>query len=156
MGRVEVRCGVMRCGSGGWGEAVGGFGRAQQANLLTELEIHPLPVYSPSVEKIEIVRRGDVRRAKLYYLRGLRGKSARISEKTDGFAGKLIAQEKVDNAEAKANTVSKKAARKVKKGKVAVPEDGAAEVVSDETVVPEIAKKADAPDAEAKSEDAKK
>jgi len=114
------------------------------------------PVYSPTVEKIEIVRRGDVRRAKLYYLRGLRGKSARISEKTDGFAGKLIAQEKVDNAEAKANTVSKKAARKAKKGKVAVPEDGAAEVVSDETVAPEIAKEADAPDAEAKSEDAKK
>jgi len=109
------------------------------------------PVYSPTVEKIEVVRRGDVRRAKLYYLRGLRGKSARISEKTDGFAGKLIAQEKVDNAEAKAKTVSKKAARKAKKGKVEVPEDGAAEVVSDETVAPEVAKKT-----EAKTEDAKK
>jgi len=42
------------------------------------------PVYSPNVEKIEIVRRGNVRRAKLYYLRNLRGKSARISERTTG------------------------------------------------------------------------
>jgi large subunit ribosomal protein L19 len=42
------------------------------------------PLYSPLVETIELVRRGDVRRAKLYYLRGRRGKSARISEKTGG------------------------------------------------------------------------
>src|SRR5665213_3985783 len=41
------------------------------------------PVYSPSIDSIEVVRRGKVRRAKLYYLRGLRGKSARISEKQD-------------------------------------------------------------------------
>ena len=41
------------------------------------------PLYSPSVDSIEVVRRGKVRRAKLYYLRGLRGKSARISEKQD-------------------------------------------------------------------------
>jgi large subunit ribosomal protein L19 len=41
------------------------------------------PVYSPRIESIERVRRGDVRRAKLYYLRNLRGKAARITEKTD-------------------------------------------------------------------------
>mgnify|MGYP000058830355 CR=1 FL=1 len=41
------------------------------------------PLYSPNVESIEVIRRGRVRRAKLYYLRGLRGKKARISEKTD-------------------------------------------------------------------------
>ncbi|MEE4211127.1 MAG: 50S ribosomal protein L19 [Parvularcula sp.] len=41
------------------------------------------PVYSPLVEQIEVVRRGKVRRAKLYYLRGRRGKSARIVEKVD-------------------------------------------------------------------------
>ena len=41
------------------------------------------PLYSPSIDSIEVVRRGKVRRAKLYYLRGLRGKSARISEKQD-------------------------------------------------------------------------
>ncbi|EJF92058.1 50S ribosomal protein L19 [Bartonella melophagi] len=41
------------------------------------------PMYSPLVEGVEIVRRGKVRRAKLYYLRGLRGKAARIAEKRD-------------------------------------------------------------------------
>lgn len=39
------------------------------------------PLYSPRIENIDVVRRGDVRRAKLYYLRGRRGKSARIAEK---------------------------------------------------------------------------
>ncbi len=39
------------------------------------------PLYSPSIESIEIIRRGDVRRAKLYYLRNLRGRAARIKEK---------------------------------------------------------------------------
>ena len=41
------------------------------------------PVYSPVIDSVEVVRRGQVKRAKLYYLRGLRGKSARISEKQD-------------------------------------------------------------------------
>jgi large subunit ribosomal protein L19 len=41
------------------------------------------PLYSPIVDSIKVVRRGKVRRAKLYYLRGLRGKSARITEKQD-------------------------------------------------------------------------
>jgi len=40
------------------------------------------PLYSPRLVSIEVIRRGDVRRAKLYYLRGRRGKSARITEKT--------------------------------------------------------------------------
>ncbi|MBX9710981.1 MAG: 50S ribosomal protein L19 [Xanthobacteraceae bacterium] len=41
------------------------------------------PIYSPMIDSIKVVRRGSVRRAKLYYLRGLRGKSARITEKQD-------------------------------------------------------------------------
>ncbi|MCW2863467.1 MAG: ribosomal protein [Actinoallomurus sp.] len=41
------------------------------------------PLNSPSIDKIELVTRGDVRRAKLYYLRDLRGKAARIKEKRD-------------------------------------------------------------------------
>ena len=41
------------------------------------------PLYSPNIETIEVVRRGAVRRAKLYYLRGRRGKSARIAERRD-------------------------------------------------------------------------
>ncbi|MDH3230786.1 MAG: 50S ribosomal protein L19 [Alphaproteobacteria bacterium] len=40
------------------------------------------PLYSPRIDGIEVVRRGDVRRAKLYYLRGRRGKAARIAERT--------------------------------------------------------------------------
>ena len=40
------------------------------------------PLYAPMVDSIKVVRRGKVRRAKLYYLRGLRGKKARISEAT--------------------------------------------------------------------------
>jgi large subunit ribosomal protein L19 len=38
------------------------------------------PLYSPMIDSIKVLRRGKVRRAKLYYLRGLRGKKARISE----------------------------------------------------------------------------
>ncbi len=49
------------------------------------------PVYSPYIAEIEVVRRGKVRRAKLYYLRGRRGKSARIVERTDARARKLNA-----------------------------------------------------------------
>jgi large subunit ribosomal protein L19 len=41
------------------------------------------PVHSPIIDRIEVDRRGDVRRAKLYYLRGLRGKAAKIKEKRD-------------------------------------------------------------------------
>ena len=41
------------------------------------------PIYSPLVDSIQVVRRGKVRRAKLYYLRERRGKSARIAEKVD-------------------------------------------------------------------------
>ena len=41
------------------------------------------PVHSPVIEKIEVTRRGNVRRAKLYYLRDLRGKAAKIKEKRD-------------------------------------------------------------------------
>jgi len=41
------------------------------------------PVHSPIIDHVEVERRGDVRRAKLYYLRGLRGKAAKIKEKRD-------------------------------------------------------------------------
>jgi len=41
------------------------------------------PLYSPMIDSVKVVRKGKVRRAKLYYLRGLRGKSARITERQD-------------------------------------------------------------------------
>ena len=49
------------------------------------------PLYSPNIETIEVVRRGVVRRAKLYYLRGRSGKSARIVEKRDARPEKASA-----------------------------------------------------------------
>ncbi|MCB1503915.1 MAG: 50S ribosomal protein L19 [Hyphomicrobiaceae bacterium] len=49
------------------------------------------PIYSPFITSIEVLRRGKVRRAKLYYLRGRRGKAARIAERTDARARRLNA-----------------------------------------------------------------
>ena len=46
------------------------------------------PIYSPMIDSIKVVRRGKVRRAKLYYLRDRRGKSARIAERVDNQAAK--------------------------------------------------------------------
>ena len=51
------------------------------------------PVYSPMIDSVKVLRRGKVRRAKLYYLRDRRGKSARIAERSDGGAGKEAAKE---------------------------------------------------------------
>jgi len=82
------------------------------------------PLYSPNVAQIEMVRRGDVRRAKLYYLRGRTGKAARIAEKTDGWSGKVSAQEAqvarqekaARDAKARAKAEAKKAAKAEAKG----------------------------------------
>ena len=51
------------------------------------------PLYSPNIDAIEVVRRGVVRRAKLYYLRGRTGKSARIAERRDPRTGATAAAE---------------------------------------------------------------
>ena len=50
------------------------------------------PVMSPMIDSIKVVRRGKVRRAKLYYLRGRRGKSARIGERQEHVAGDAAAE----------------------------------------------------------------
>ena len=55
------------------------------------------PLYSPRIAKIEIARRGAVRRAKLYYLRGRRGKSARIREKRDDRTQRSASTTKVES-----------------------------------------------------------
>jgi large subunit ribosomal protein L19 len=66
------------------------------------------PVYSPNIDSIKLVRRGKVRRAKLYYLRDRRGKSARIAEKTETPAAKSARE--AAKKEVKAAAKSKKAA----------------------------------------------
>lgn len=79
------------------------------------------PLYSPVVEKITLVRRGKVKRAKLYYLRGLTGKAARISEKQDlrGTAragrGEEAAEPKAAKPEAKPKQKTAKAGKAEKK-----------------------------------------
>ena len=82
------------------------------------------PLYSPMIESIQLVRRGDVRRAKLYYLRGRRGKSARIAEKTTGAAGKAATAERVEAAAAKASAAK---AAKAKAREAEAPEAEAAQ-----------------------------
>lgn len=66
------------------------------------------PVYSPQVEGVEVIRRGKVRRAKLYYLRDRRGKSARIAENTSVRSRRL-------NDEAREAAASARAAAKAAK-----------------------------------------
>ncbi len=81
------------------------------------------PLYSPNVAEIEVVRRGDVRRAKLYYLRGRTGKRARIAEQTDGYKAKITADEKAVAAEAKAEMKKKaKGKAEAKANKKKAPE----------------------------------
>ena len=88
------------------------------------------PLYSPRIEQIEVVRRGAVRRAKLYYLRELRGKKARIAEKVERRVG---------------------ADQVAKKEQVAVASDEVIQEVAPETVTEATA--AEATTEEAKTED---
>jgi large subunit ribosomal protein L19 len=69
------------------------------------------PVYSPNIDSIKVVRRGKVRRAKLYYLRDRRGKSARIAEKMESPAAKAAREvtQKATKAAAKAAKAEKAA-----------------------------------------------
>lgn len=69
------------------------------------------PVVSPMIESIEVKRKGRVRRAKLYYLRNLRGKSARIAERTSGH-GMETTEVTVSKTERKRQRVEQKAARR--------------------------------------------
>ncbi len=60
------------------------------------------PLYSPNIDRIEVLRRGKVRRAKLYYLRDRRGKSARIFEATNARTRRIREGERAAAAEARA------------------------------------------------------
>lgn len=69
------------------------------------------PLHSPRIESIELIRRGSVRRAKLYYLRDLRGKKARISERTTGHGMEVVDVEEKNKVSKTQKTADKKAAK---------------------------------------------
>jgi large subunit ribosomal protein L19 len=93
------------------------------------------PLHSPSISKLEVVQRGRVRRAKLYYLRDLRGKKARIRERRVDEA-KLAAMEEAARAAAEEALADEEAA----------PEDAVAEATPDASVEGEATDVADAAD----------
>ena len=77
--RIQVFAGVVIARTGrGVGEAF----TVRKVSFGTGVE-RTFPLHSPIIDKVEVERRGDVRRAKLYYLRGLHGKAAKIKEKRD-------------------------------------------------------------------------
>ncbi|MFC5280626.1 50S ribosomal protein L19 [Arcanobacterium canis] len=78
--RIQVFQGVVIARKGGTG--VGATFTVRKASFGVGVE-RQFPLHSPAVDSIEVVTRGDVRRAKLYYLRNLRGKAAKIKEKRD-------------------------------------------------------------------------
>lgn len=97
------------------------------------------PVHTPVIEKYEVLRHGDVRRAKLYYLRDLRGKASKIKERR-GADGEILAAEvfvdEAPAAEAKVETPVAEAA--VVEAEVSAPvETPVAEVVAEEAPVAE-------------------
>lgn len=77
------------------------------------------PLWSPRIDSIELVRRGSVRRAKLYYLRDLRGKKARISERTTGYGMEKAAEEPAAAEAAPKAEKKEKAPKKAAKKKAA-------------------------------------
>jgi large subunit ribosomal protein L19 len=101
------------------------------------------PMFSPMVEAVEIVRRGKVRRAKLYYMRGLTGKKARIVENTNARSRKLNDEERQKMLDEKARLEAEK---------VAAAQALAAEKAAEEAA--EAAKAAEAAAAEAPADNA--
>ncbi|MDY5585233.1 MAG: 50S ribosomal protein L19 [Arcanobacterium sp.] len=78
--RIQAFQGVVIARKGGSG--VNATFTVRKASFGTGVE-RTFPLHSPNVDSIEVVTRGDVRRAKLYYLRDRRGKAAKIKEKRD-------------------------------------------------------------------------
>ena len=102
------------------------------------------PLFSPTIESIELVRRGSVRRAKLYYLRDRRGKSARITERTTGHGLEVEVTED-SNLTKTQKTAKKKEAKKAASAEARKGHEAKAKAKAD-------AKAAEAAGAEAKAE----
>ncbi|WP_404401044.1 50S ribosomal protein L19 [Pelagibacterium halotolerans] len=107
------------------------------------------PVHSPMIDRIEVLKRGKVRRAKLYYLRDRRGKSARIFESTNARTKRIEADERQAAAEARAA----REAEKVAAAEALAAEKAAEEAAAAEAAAAEAAQaEAEAPAEENKGE----
>ena len=76
------------------------------------------PLWSSRIDSIELVRKGSVRRAKLYYLRDRRGKSARIAERTTGHGIEAVIDENTEGLTKTQKKAQKKAAKDAKRAEV--------------------------------------
>ena len=94
------------------------------------------PIYSPLVEGVEVVRRGRVRRAKLYYLRERRGKSARIVENTGTRAKRMNDEERRKISEEKARIEAEKIASAEALAKEKAAEEAAAKKAAEAAAKP--------------------
>jgi large subunit ribosomal protein L19 len=114
------------------------------------------PVHSPKIEQLEVVSRGAVRRAKLYYLRGRVGKRARVAERRWGIEDKLVLADPDDQAPVDSAGVSQEEAEPVAapEGEEAAEATDAPEASEQTAEATEEAPEAteEAPDAEAASE----
>ena len=81
------------------------------------------PLFSPRIDSIELVRRGDVRRAKLYYLRDRRGKSARIAERTSGHGLETAVDETKEGMTQTAKRAAKKAEKDARRQEARAAQD---------------------------------
>ena len=81
------------------------------------------PRFSPRIDSIELVRRGDVRRAKLYYLRDRRGKSARIAERTSGHGLETAVDETKEGMTQTAKRAAKKAEKDARRQEARAAQD---------------------------------
>ncbi len=120
--RIQVFAGVVIARSG---ESTRESFTVRKVSYNTGVE-RVFPIHSPKLDRIELIRRGRVRRAKLYYLRERRGKSARIAEK-DMRGKNAAAAEK-----AVAVAAAEKAAAEAAAAEKAAAEKAAAETVSEE------------------------
>ncbi len=111
------------------------------------------PLWSSRIESIELVRRGSVRRAKLYYLRDLRGKKARISERTTGVGIENAVDEEKENIskteKVKAKKEAKAEAKKANRAKLEAEKKAKAEAKAAEEAAAKAAAEAEAKAAEA-------
>jgi len=110
------------------------------------------PLWSSRIDSIELVRKGDVRRAKLYYLRDRRGKSARIAERTSGHGIETTIDESAEALTKTQKRAQKKAAKDAKRAEVRKANEEAAKAKQAEKEAAKKAAEAEAAAAEAPAE----